>query len=289
MKAPIWIRESIPRRKDAESLRKELRSRSLYTVCEEAKCPNIGECFARGTATILIMGNICTRNCRFCAIKTGKPLSLDWNKPRRVAEEVRNLKLKHAVITSPSRDDLKDSGASFFALTVEEIKKKNPDTTVEVLIPDFQGDLGALRLVINSGIDVLNHNIETVPRLYHEVRPEAIYERSLNLLKEASLYRPTIPVKSGLMVGLGESKKEVLKVMEDLREVDCNILTIGQYLRPSRELLSVKEYIPPEEFREYKEIGEEMGFDYIASAPLVRSSYRAEEGLEIYRQRNYNG
>ena len=286
MSIPDWIKEAIPRRKYASSLKKELHSHNLHTVCEEAKCPNIGECFRRGTATFLIMGDICTRNCGFCALKSGKPRSLDWDEPDRVALEVSNLSLKHAVITSPTRDDLKDGGASFYAETAYRIKMRNPETTVEFLIPDFRGDLDALKLVIDSGIDILNHNVETVPRLYSEVRPEARYERSLNLLREASLYVQSLPTKSGLMLGLGEEKEEVLTVMKDLLDANCNILTIGQYLSPSKYSLPVKRYVHPEEFKEYKIIGEGMGFDYIASAPLVRSSYHADEALVIYRERN---
>lgn len=286
MSIPDWIKEAIPRRKYASFLKKELHSHNLHTVCEEAKCPNIGECFRRGTATFLIMGDICTRNCGFCALKSGKPRSLDWDEPDRVALEVSNLSLKHAVITSPTRDDLKDGGASLYAETAYKIKMRNPETTVEFLIPDFRGDLDALKLVIDSGIDVLNHNVETVPRLYSEVRPEANYERSLNLLREASLYAQFLPTKSGLMLGLGEEKEEILTVMKDLLDVNCNILTIGQYLSPSKYSLPVKRYVHPEEFKEYKIIGEGMGFDYIASAPLVRSSYHADEALVIYRERN---
>ena len=286
MSIPDWIKEAVPRRKYASSLKKEFHSHNLHTVCEEAKCPNIGECFRKGTATFLIMGDICTRNCGFCALKSGKPRSLDWDEPDRVALEVSNLSLKHAVITSPTRDDLKDGGASFYAETAYKIKMRNPETTVEFLIPDFRGDLDALKLVIDSGIDVLNHNVETVPRLYSEVRPEANYERSLNLLREASLYAQSLPTKSGLMLGLGEEKEEILTVMKNLLDVNCNILTIGQYLSPSKYSLPVKRYVHPEEFKEYKIIGEGMGFDYIASAPLVRSSYYADEALVIYRERN---
>ncbi len=285
MIAPNWIRNSILRREKAEPLRNELHSRKLHTICEEAKCPNIGDCFARGTATFLIMGDTCTRNCRFCAVKNGIPKPLDWKEPERIAEEVRNLGLKHTVITSPSRDDLPDGGASFFAMTTKEIKRINPETTVEVLIPDFKGEIDALRKVIDSGIDVLSHNVETIPRLYPRVRPKALYSRSLNLLKEASTYSSSLPIKSGLMLGLGEKKEEVLDVMKDLRRVNCNILTIGQYLRPSGKELPVERYVPPEEFQEFKVLGEKMGFDFVASAPLVRSSYRAKEALSNFRKK----
>ncbi len=285
MIAPNWIKKAIPRRKYAKPLKSKLHSLRLHTICEEAKCPNIGDCFSRGTATFLIMGNICTRCCGFCAVKSGLPHSLDLDEPLRVALEVTNLNLKHVVLTSPSRDDLVDGGASYYKEVVKAIKKRNPHTTVEVLIPDFKGDLNALIEIIDSGIDVLNHNIETVPRLYPIVRPEADYELSLNLLREASLYTPSLPLKSGLIVGLGEEKEEILSVMRDLREVNCKILTVGQYLRPSKELLRVKRYVHPEEFIEYRALGVKMGFDYIASAPLVRSSYMAEEALRIYMER----
>lgn len=285
MAIPEWIKKDIPRRKFALSLLRRLNSRNLNTVCEEAKCPNIGDCFKRGTATFLIMGDICTRSCVFCAVKKGEPHPLDPEEPLRVAEEVNNLGLNHVVITSPSRDDLPDRGASFYSKTVSEIKKRSPHTTVEVLVPDFKGSLDAIKEVVDSGIDVLNHNIETVPRLYPIVRPEANYEQSLNILKESSKYAPSLPLKSGLIVGLGEEKEEVISVMRDLLFVNCNILTIGQYLRPSKKLLPVMRYVHPGEFRDYKILGEEMGFDYVASAPLVRSSYHADEALMIYKDK----
>lgn len=282
MKVPDWIKEAIPRRKPSRELKKRFKSRQLHTVCEEAKCPNIGECFGKGTATFLIMGNICTRSCSFCAVKGGKPEELDENEPERVAGEVMNLGITHAVITSPSRDDLADGGAEHFRRTVRTIKEFNPDVTVEVLIPDFRGDKDSLKLVLDSGIDVLNHNVETVPRLYSEVRPQADYRCSLGILRFASEYSRELPIKSGIILGLGESREEILEVMDDLREAGCNLLTIGQYLRPSKELYPVKRYVTPDEFEELREAGVEKGFSHVASAPLVRSSYNAHEALKIY-------
>lgn len=281
METPEWIKESIPRRKLANFLKRKLNNQNLNTVCEEAKCPNIGDCFKRGTATFMIMGDICTRNCAFCAVKSGKPEPLDYEEPSRIAKEVKNLKLKHVVITSPSRNDIQDEGAFFYSITVREIRRINPEVTVEVLIPDFNGKIDSLKKVIDSGIDVLNHNIETVSRLYPMVRPESNYKISLNILKESSRYSQNLTIKSGLMLGLGEMKEEVISVMNDLLSVNCNIITIGQYLRPSKKHLPVTRYVSPEEFREYKDIGEDMGFDYVASAPLVRSSYHAEEAFNI--------
>lgn len=279
MKIPEWIKEAIPRRKLADSLKRRLKDKKLNTVCEEARCPNIGDCFERGTATFMIMGDICTRNCAFCAVKKGKPKPPDTKEPSRIADEVKNLQLKHVVITSPSRDDIQDGGAFFYSMTVREIKRINPDATVEVLIPDFNGNIDSLKKVIDSGIDVLNHNIETIPRLYPIVRPKANYNMSLNILKESSKYSRNITIKSGLMLGFGEIKEEVLSAMNDLLSVNCNIITIGQYLRPSKKHLPVRRYVSPEEFKEYKNIGESMGFDYVASAPLVRSSYHADEAF----------
>jgi lipoic acid synthetase len=285
METPEWIKEAIPRRKLANSLKRKLNNQNLNTVCEEAKCPNIGDCFKRGTATFMIMGNICTRNCAFCAVKNGKPEPLDYGEPSRIAKEVKNLELKHVVITSPSRDDIQDEGAFFYSITVRETKRINPDATVEVLIPDFNGKIDSLKKVIDSGIDVLNHNIETVSRLYPVVRPKSNYKISLNILKESSRYSQNLTIKSGLMLGLGELKEEVISVMNDLLSVNCNIITIGQYLRPSKKHLPVTRYVSPEEFREYKDIGEDMGFDYVASAPLVRSSYHAEEAFNISKSK----
>jgi len=276
---PDWIKSKLSRKKKANSLKSILKSKSLHTVCEEAKCPNIGECFSKGTATFLIMGNICTRNCGFCSIDKGIPESLDESEPVRIAEQVREMKLKYAVLTSPSRDDLFDGGADFFANTVKEIKKVNPDAKVEVLIPDFKGNVDCLKKVVDSGIDVLNHNVETVPALYNKVRPKADYELSLGIFKKIKKIKTSLPLKSGFMVGLGEKREEVLELLRDLKSAGCNIVTIGQYLRPTLKQLPVDRYVHPDEFKEIEKLAYQIGFDYVASGPLVRSSYRAEEIL----------
>jgi lipoic acid synthetase len=274
---PDWIKKSLTRKKKAEHLKYIFQSKNLHTVCQEAKCPNIGECFSKKTATFLIMGNICTRNCGFCSIGKGIPEPLDNSEPNRIAEQIKEMKLKYAVLTSPSRDDLEDGGAGFFASTVKKIKEINSSTKVEVLIPDFNGDIKSLNTVLYSDISVLNHNVETVPRLYPRIRPEANYDRSLRILREASLIYSQLPVKSGFMVGLGERKEEVIELLKDLKSVGCNIVTIGQYLRPTLRQVPVKRYIHPDEFKEMEEIAYGIGFDYVASGPLVRSSYKAEE------------
>jgi len=276
---PDWIKSKLSRKKQAETLKNILKSRNLHTVCEEAKCPNIGECFSKGTATFLIMGQVCTRNCGFCSIHKEVPVSLDELEPVRIAEQVKEMKLKHVVLTSPSRDDIDDGGAHFFARTTREIKKINLSTTVEVLIPDFMGDINSLKKVFNSGIDILNHNVETVRRLYPKVRPEADYDRTIRVLREAFVNGRGLPVKSGFMVGLGEKKEEILGLLKDLRSAGCNIVTIGQYLRPTLKQLPVDRYVHPDEFKEIEKLAYQIGFDYVASGPLVRSSYRAEEIL----------
>ncbi len=281
---PDWIRSKLTRKKQADTLKNILKSKNLHTVCEEAKCPNIGECFVGGTATFLIMGKVCTRNCGFCSVVKGIPELLDESEPVRVARQIKKMKLKHAVLTSPSRDDIDDGGASFFAHTTSEIKKINSSTTVEVLIPDFKGNIDSLRKVLNSDIDVLNHNIETVKRLYPRVRPEADYYRTLKILKEASVSSTGFPVKSGFMVGLGEKKEEVVELLKDLRAVGCNILTVGQYLRPTLKQLPVFRYVHPAEFKEIEDQAYNLGFDYVISGPLVRSSYRAGEVLSSLRK-----
>lgn len=274
---PDWIKNKLSRKKQAKNLKYLFESKKLHTVCQEAKCPNIGECFSKGTATFLIMGNVCTRNCGFCSIEKGTPNPLDVAEQLRIAERIKEMELKYAVLTSPSRDDIADGGAGFFACTVEEIKRLNPDTRVEVLIPDFKGNINSLKKIIDSGIDVLNHNVETVPRLYNKVRPMADYELSLGIIKEALRLKPNLPLKSGFMVGLGEKKEEVLKLLEDLKSVGCNIVTIGQYLRPTLRQLPVSRYVHPDEFKEIEDLAREIGFDYVASNSLVRSSYKAEE------------
>jgi lipoic acid synthetase len=276
---PDWIKSKLSRKKQAEVLRNILKEKNLHTVCEEAKCPNIGECFGRGTATFLIMGNICTRDCGFCSIRSGIPESLDESEPDRIARQIRQMRLKYAVLTSPSRDDLDDGGASFFARTVKKIKEINLSTAVEVLIPDFKGDMNALEIVLASGIDVLNHNIETIKRLYLKVRPQADYDRTLKVLRKASVGSSGFPVKSGFMVGLGEKKEEIVELLKDLKSTGCSILTVGQYLRPTLKQLPVFRYVHPDEFKEIENLAYDIGFNYVVSDPLVRSSYRAEEIL----------
>ncbi len=255
----------------------------LHTVCQEARCPNVGECFSGGTATFLLLGDVCTRNCRFCAIKKGRPLPPDEGEPEKVALVAKRLGLSHAVVTSVTRDDLPDGGASHFASTIRSIRELNPGISVEVLVPDFGGRFSSLMKVLEVGPDVFNHNLETVPRLYPLVRPGASYRRSLELLqlakKEGSI------TKSGLMVGLGETQEEMIAVMDDLRERGVDILTLGQYLRPSRSQLEVKEYLPPEDFATYKEEALNLGFKWVSSGPFVRSSYQAKEAFDSVKKR----
>lgn len=278
---PSWIKRRFPPQEEWEGVQKLLRTLALHTVCESARCPNIGECFRRGTATFLILGNVCTRSCRFCAVAKGTPGSPDPEEPERVAEAARKLNLKHVVITSVTRDDLPDGGAGHFAATIMAIRRVLPQATVEVLVPDFQGKEEALSIVLAARPHVLNHNVETVPRLYPSVRPQANYERSLWLLGRAKEKAPDILTKSGLMVGLGETREEVEGVLRDLKSVQCDIVTIGQYLRPSVRHLPVAAYIPPEEFEYYREYALRLGFLGVASGPFVRSSYRAEEFVAL--------
>ena len=254
-----------------------MRSKELHTVCEEARCPNIGECWGQKTATFMILGSVCTRSCGFCAVDTGRPIGLDWEEPKRVAEAVQKMGLRHAVVTSVNRDELKDGGAAVFASTIRWIRRLNPDCRVEVLTPDFKGVYEALQVVIAAKPDVYNHNVETVPRLYKRVRPQAIYRRSLQVLQWAREMNPAAPTKSGFMLGLGETWDEIIEVMHDLREHKVDILTIGQYLRPSFHHLPIQRYIPLEEFATLKEEGKKMGFRHVASGPFVRSSYHANE------------
>ncbi len=249
----------------------------LHTVCESAACPNIGECWNRGTATFMILGNVCTRRCGFCAVQKGAPLAVDYDEPCRVASAVASLGLRYAVVTSVNRDDRKDGGAELFALTIRAIRERNPGCKVEVLVPDFQGSHAAMEIVLEASPDVLNHNTETVPRLYRQVRLGARYERSLDMLAYAKKLRPDIPTKSGLMLGLGENRDEVLQVLRDLRQHHVDIVTLGQYLRPSPKHLPIIRYVTVEEFNEFKRLGLELGFSYVEAGPLVRSSYHAEE------------
>lgn len=252
----------------------------LHTVCESAACPNIGECWNHRTATFMILGNVCTRRCGFCAVQKGAPLPVDYDEPRRVAEAVEALGLKFAVITSVNRDDRKDGGAELFAMVIQAIRDRVPGCGVEVLVPDFQGNREAMQIVMDARPDVLNHNIETVPRLYRQVRLGARYERSLEMLAYAKSLQPDIPTKSGLMVGLGETQDEVIAVLGDLRAHHVDILTVGQYLRPSPKHLPVLRYVRQEEFAEYKRLGYGMGFQHVESGPLVRSSYHAADATE---------
>jgi lipoic acid synthetase len=275
LRRPDWLKVKIPSGENYVSLKQLVADKKLNTVCEDARCPNIAECWGRKTATFMILGDICTRSCGFCSVKLGKPAELDYDEPRRVAESVRELGLKHAVITSVNRDDKKNGGADVFAMVIREIKKLAPDCKVEVLIPDFRGVWDALDIVLDAKPDILSHNIETVKRLYHFVRPQAVYERTLELLEIAK--GKGAVTKSGLMVGLGETDDEVIEVMKDLRSADCDILTVGQYLRPTKEHLPVHRYVHPEDFRKYKQTGLRLGFKHVESGALVRSSYHADE------------
>lgn len=272
---PEWLRVRLPGGEGYSRVKNLMRSHGLHTVCEEAMCPNIGECWSKGTATFLLMGDTCTRSCGFCHIKTGRPGQLDENEPVRVAESVATLKLSHCVLTSVNRDELPNGGAHIFANSIREIRKRVPGCTIEVLIPDFKGDRAALKEVMDARPEILNHNTETVPRLYRTVRPQAQYERSLRVLSVAKELDSEAITKTGIMVGLGETKEEIIKVMEDWRRHEVDIVTIGQYLRPTPLHLPVYRYVHPDEFAEYKEIGLQMGFKWVESGPLVRSSYHA--------------
>lgn len=276
---PVWLRAPAPVGENYRELKSLVQRLDLHTVCESAACPNIGECWNRRTATFMILGNVCTRRCGFCAVQKGAPLPVDFDEPRRVAEACATLGLRYAVVTSVNRDDRKDGGAELFRLTIEAIRQRIPGCQVEVLIPDFQGNHAALELVLSARPDVLNHNTETVPRLYRQVRLGARYQRSLELLAHAKQVCPDIPTKSGLMLGLGENRDEVLAVMRDLRQSRVDILTLGQYLRPSSRHLPVLRYVPLDEFADYKRVGYEMGFAHVESGPLVRSSYHAADAV----------
>ncbi len=277
IRKPVWLKQKLPTGDAYEHIRGMLKQNRLHTVCQEAKCPNMWQCFSRQTSTFLIMGPRCTRNCRFCAVEHGPTGPPDPEEPARVAEVVKNMGLEYAVITSVSRDDLPDGGAHCFVKTVQEIHKVLPDAQVEVLIPDFQGNADALYAVLDSGIAVLNHNLETVPRLYPSVRPEAIYRRSLDLLSQAKKYNARIATKSGLMFGLGETSDEIRRTLEDLRNSGCDLLTLGQYLQPSASRLPVERFVHPDEFASWRQTSLEMGFAAVASGPFVRSSYKAKE------------
>jgi len=277
LRKPDWLKQRLPSGPEFEKIRGMIHKDRLHTVCQEAGCPNIWECFSHHTATFLIMGSRCTRNCRFCAVTEGPLEPPDPEEPARVANAARKMGLKYVVVTSVTRDDLPDGGAGIFAETIEKIRQEIPDVCVEVLIPDFQGSKGALETVLNAYPDVLNHNIETVPRLYPEVRPQADYRRSLDLVQYAHEYDPALLTKSGIMLGLGEYQAEISLTLEDMLKAGCRMLTLGQYLQPSKDHLPVKRYIPPEEFEEWRKTALQMGFAEVASGPFVRSSYHARE------------
>lgn len=276
-KRPDWLRAPAPAGENYHDLKGLIERLRLHTVCESAACPNVGECWNHRTATFMILGNVCTRRCGFCAVQKGAPLPVDYDEPERVAEAVAAMGLQFAVITSVNRDDREDGGAELFALTIRAIRNRIPDCGVEVLIPDFQGSRRAVEIVMDARPDVLNHNTETVPRLYRQVRLGARYERSLEVLAWAKEIAPGTPTKSGVMLGLGERPDEVLQVMRDLRAHHVEILTLGQYLRPSPRHLPIVRYVPPAEFDEFRRAGYEMGFTHVESGPLVRSSYHAGE------------
>jgi lipoic acid synthetase len=278
LRKPDWIRIRVSTSPEVDRIKKLLRKNGLATVCEEASCPNLGECFSGGTATFMIMGEICTRRCPFCDVGHGKPLPLDAQEPVNLAEAIAEMKLKYVVITSVDRDDLRDGGAQHFADCIREARERSPKLQIEVLTPDFRGRMDiALDILEQTPPDVFNHNLETVPRLYREARPGANYKWSLKLLKEYKARKPEVLTKSGLMVGLGETKEEIFEVMRDMREHDIDMLTIGQYLQPSRDHLPVKRYVEPAEFDEYTALAEELGFKHAACGPLVRSSYHADK------------
>ena len=281
---PHWLRMKLPTGPTYEHSRAIIRNDGLHTVCQEAKCPNIWKCFSRQTATFLILGNRCTRNCRFCAISHDVPLVLDPTEPDRIVTAAQNMKLRHVVITSVTRDDLEDGGAAVFAETIEKIRTGIPEATIEVLIPDFQGNRNALSMVVQSRPDILNHNVETVPRLYPSVRPAAGYNRSLHLLKRSKHLDPSLHTKSGLMLGLGETRNELRGTLEDLIEAGCDMLTVGQYLQPSLQHLPVDRFVHPDEFDEWKAEALSMGFLAVASGPFVRSSYKAAQLFELAKR-----
>ena len=280
IKRPDWLRKRISPGGRGAATVSLLRSLGLHTVCEGANCPNIGECFGRKTVTFMIMGEVCTRNCRFCAVPTGVILPLDSEEPERIGRAAGTLGLAHVVVTSVTRDDLPDGGAAHFAAVVEALRRENPKTTVELLIPDMQGQWEDLETILSAKPDILNHNLETVPSLYPQVRPQADYQRSLELLGHVKKINPKIFTKSGIMVGVGETENQVLALMDDLRRRGCDILTVGQYLRPSPAHLPITDYITPDQFTRYEEEAYVRGFRHVASGPFVRSSYNAFEGME---------
>jgi lipoic acid synthetase len=282
---PSWLKVRFFGGENYQDLKRIMRSLDLHTVCESARCPNQGECWEHRTATFMILGDICTRACGFCAVTSGRPAGPpDEDEPERVAQAVEQMRLEYAVVTSVNRDDQPDGGAQIFARTIAAVRARVPQCQVEVLIPDFRGDGAALKTVVAARPDVLNHNVETVPRLYRRVRPGAVYERSLELLRRAKQLAPSMPVKTGMMLGLGETREEVLQTMSDLVAQGTDILTLGQYLQPTREHLPVVRFVHPQEFAEYKQLGGEMGFRHVESGPLVRSSYHAFEQAQAAHQ-----
>jgi lipoic acid synthetase len=280
---PAWLRAPAPVGQNYRELKSLITDLKLHTVCESAACPNVGECWNHRTATFMILGNVCTRRCGFCAVQKGAPQTVDYDEPRRVAEASAIMGLKYIVVTSVNRDDRKDGGAELFALTIQALRERIPGCKVEVLVPDFQGSHAAMKMVMDAQPDVLNHNTETVPRLYRQVRLGARYERSLEMLQHAKELSPATPTKSGLMLGLGETRDEVVQVMRDLAAHRVDILTLGQYLRPSPKHLPIVRYVPPEEFAEYRAVGRELGFAHVEAGPLVRSSYHADHSEDAAR------
>jgi lipoic acid synthetase len=285
---PEWIKVRAPAGETYEWLREMMRSKSLHTVCEEARCPNIGECWGDGTATFLLMGDVCTRSCGFCDIKTGRPTPLDWLEPERVARAVQAMNLRHAVITSVNRDERADGGAPIFAMVIRRIRELHPGCSIEVLIPDFKGSKDALKVVMDARPEILNHNVETVRRLFRQVQPQDHYEWAQATLSNAKALDPQVLTKSGIMVGLGETMAEVKETMRDLRSWGVDILTVGQYLQPSKKHLPIDRYYTPDEFKEIEDFGEAIGFRWVESGPLVRSSYHAEQQVralsDVHRQ-----
>ncbi|MCC2684267.1 MAG: lipA [Paenibacillaceae bacterium] len=280
LRKPDWLKIKISTDDNVRELKQAMRSRSLHTVCEEARCPNLHECWANRTATFMILGDVCTRACRFCAVKTGLPNELDLQEPARVADAAEQMGLRHCVVTSVARDDLADGGASIFAATIRALRERLPFCGVEVLIPDFMGNEASLQIVMDAKPDILNHNLETVERMSDRVRSKAKYRRSLELLERSKKMQPAIPTKSSIMLGVGEEWDEILQTMDDLRAVDCNIMTIGQYLQPTKKHLNVLKYYTPEQFAELKQEGMRRGFSHVESGPLVRSSYHAHEQVQ---------
>jgi len=277
-KKPDWLRVKLPTGENYRHVRQLVDEYKLHTICESGNCPNMGECWGAGTATFMILGNVCTRSCGFCAVKTGLPTELDWDEPVRVATAIKLMGVRHAVITSVNRDELNDGGASIWAATVKAVRERAPGVTMETLIPDFKGNEESVAKIIEVAPEVVSHNMETVPRLYRKVRPQAKYERSLEVIRQ--LKKGGMRAKSGIMTGLGETKEEVYQVMDDLKEAGCDVLTIGQYLQPTKNHLDIVEWIHPDLFRTYEQAGLSKGFMYVESGPLVRSSYHAEKHVK---------